>query len=238
MPCSSASRSTVSAASTTSPSGRASIAASPRPQSAGNDNTLVGASLPRQMRLRFRIALSSTRTSARSYTPCLVPAPARNAARAARERPWSLGAIRSQSVAFWSTSTSSLAPARSDPPLRLGLGSAITRDLLGRGLVGIDNLADELAADDIAAGEGDMGNVLDTIEDRDRLEQAGILAGGQIDLRWIAGHDHLALLAKPGQKHLHLNRRAILGLVEDDHGVGQGSPAHEGERGDLDHPGF
>ena len=62
----------------------------------------------------------------------------------------------------------------------------------------------------------------------------GCLAGRQIDLARIAGDDHAAVLAEPGQKHLHLHRCGVLRLVEDDRGVRQRAAAHEGERRDLD----
>src|SRR5579883_3283037 len=39
---------------------------------------------------------------------------------------------------------------------------------------------------------------------------------------------------EPRQEHLHLHGRGVLRLVEDDEGVGERAPAHEGERRDLD----
>ena len=60
----------------------------------------------------------------------------------------------------------------------------------------------------------------------------------QVDLARIAGDDHPRVLAEPGEEHLHLHRRGVLRLVEDDDGVGQRAAAHEGERRDLDHAGL
>jgi hypothetical protein len=40
--------------------------------------------------------------------------------------------------------------------------------------------------------------------------------------------------ADAGEEHLHLLARGVLRLVEDDEGVVQRAPAHEGERRDLD----
>ena len=54
----------------------------------------------------------------------------------------------------------------------------------------------------------------------------------------IAGDDHARAFAEPGQEHLHLHRGRVLRLVEQDAGVDKGSPAHEGERRDLDHAGL
>ena len=42
---------------------------------------------------------------------------------------------------------------------------------LGR-FVGIDDMAHELAADDVRSGEGDMIDLLESLQDADRFEQA------------------------------------------------------------------
>ena len=42
----------------------------------------------------------------------------------------------------------------------------------GSGFVSIDDLTDKLAAHDVGAGEGDVVNLLDALEDVDRLDQA------------------------------------------------------------------
>ena len=83
-------------------------------------------------------------------------------------------------------------------------------------------------------GEGDVPDALDIGEQPRRFGEARDLAGRQVDLARIAGDDHAAVLAEPGQEHLHLHRRGVLRLVEDDDGVGQRAAAHEGERRDLD----
>ena len=64
-----------------------------------------------------------------------------------------------------------------------------------------------------------------------------VLARRQVDLGRVAGDDHLALLAEPREEHLELHRRAVLRLIEDDNGMRERAPAHEGERRDLDHAG-
>ena len=68
----------------------------------------------------------------------------------------------------------------------------------------------------------------------DGLDEPGFLAARQVDLGRIAGDDHLRVLAEAGEEHLHLHRGGVLRLVEDDDGVGQRAPAHEGERRDFD----
>ena len=55
---------------------------------------------------------------------------------------------------------------------RLGPPSAMALTLLGRRLIGVDDLADQLAANHVAAGEGDMVDVLDAFENGDGLDQA------------------------------------------------------------------
>ena len=85
-----------------------------------------------------------------------------------------------------------------------------------------------------AAVKAHMADALDAGEQAHRLGQAGGLAGRQVDLARIAGDDHAAVLAQPGEEHLHLHRGGVLRLVEDDHRIGQRAAAHEGERRDLD----
>ena len=68
--------------------------------------------------------------------------------------------------------------------------------------------------------------------------EAGNLSGRQIHLRRIAGDDHARALAEPGQEHFHLHGCRVLRFVEQDAGIGQRAPAHEGERRDFDHAGL
>ena len=89
-------------------------------------------------------------------------------------------------------------------------------------------------ADDVGRGEPDLGDARDAAEEADRLDQSRGLAGRQVDLARVAGDDHLRVLAEPGEEHLHLHRRGVLRLVENDDGVGERAAAHEGERRHLD----
>ncbi len=68
--------------------------------------------------------------------------------------------------------------------------------------------------------------------------RAGLLGVGQVDLGKVAGDDRLGVVAETGDEHLHLLGGGVLGLVHDDEGVGEGTAAHEGERGDLDDVGL
>src|SRR5262245_11014223 len=138
-----------------------------RPGSAGNDSTLVGASLPRQSRLRARISSSVVSTSV-----ALKDRPergeVRNAARAARRRSASVTFARAKPGARRRISIASAAPLC----LRPGPPSAIALTLEGSGFVGIDDLAHQFAANHVGASKGDMVNLLDAPEELDRLEQA------------------------------------------------------------------
>ncbi len=78
------------------------------------------------------------------------------------------------------------------------------------------------------------GNTVDPLQPPHRIGQPAFGWIGQIHLVWVAAHHHAASLAETGEEHLHLQRRGILGFIEDHEGLGQGAPAHEGERCNLD----
>jgi hypothetical protein len=82
-------------------------------------------------------------------------------------------------------------------------------------------------------GEGDAAHVLQHVHGVDQAAALGLV---QVDLGDVAGDHGLAAEADPGQEHLHLFDRRVLGLVQDHEGVVQRAAAHEGQRGDLDHP--
>src|SRR3990172_2112467 len=186
--CCFASRSTVSKASTTSPR-------CPSSPPLGKDSTLVAASLPPHW--RFSACISASPVSRIAISPAMFGAAARNAAKAACVRRSSPTFAPSQASDWRTISISSCGLAvTSLVPLRLGPPSAISLIPLRRGLVGGDDLADELAPNHVFLREGDMRDVLDAFQDRDRLNQPGIFSERQIDLRGIAGHDHLAAFAQ------------------------------------------
>ena len=100
-------------------------------------------------------------------------------------------------------------------------------------VIGGHDVLHELVPDDVAALELDELDVLDADEDVAHLPQAG-LAGDEVHLRDVAGHDDLAAEAEARQEHLHLLGARVLRLVQDDERVVQRAPAHERERRDLD----
>ena len=102
--------------------------------------------------------------------------------------------------------------------------------------IGPHDLGDQLVAHHVARGEATDRDLGDVVQQLHRLHEARPLPGRQVDLRGIAGDDHPRALAEARQEHLHLHGRAVLRLVEEHDRVRQGPPAHEGERGDLDHP--
>ena len=73
-------------------------------------------------------------------------------------------------------------------------------------------------------------------EDLAHADQARGLVARKVDLGHVAGDDDLRAEPEPGQEHLHLLGRRVLGLVEDDERVVERAPAHERERRHLDRP--
>ena len=65
------------------------------------------------------------------------------------------------------------------------------------------------------------------------LYQAALHGARKVDLRGVAGDDHLRVVAEAGEKHLHLVFGRVLSLVKDDYGVVERTSAHEGKRGYL-----
>ena len=61
------------------------------------------------------------------------------------------------------------------------------------------------------------------------------LAHGDVDLCRVTGDDHPGPEADTREEHLHLLRCRVLRLVENDEAVVERSPAHERQRGHLDH---
>src|SRR3954471_20100765 len=206
-----------SGAITTSPSSRG-PAGSPS-ESMGNERTSVGASRPRCSRLSSRIRSLSTNSTA--TWPSSIPAEA--SAIAVRR---SISRADSSSGAR-GTSTSSTAPVRRAQTGRLA-GAVL--------VVGVDDPLDELVADDVLTAEAHEVDVLEALEDLADHDEPRLLVARQVDLRDVAGHHHLRAEPEPGEEHLHLLGRGVLGLVEDDEAVVQRAAAHEGERRDLDRP--
>ena len=114
------------------------------------------------------------------------------------------------------------------------------RPQLGRGALGVlvvggDDPAHELVADDVLLAEADELDPLDVLEDVADHDEPRVLVAREVDLGDVAGDDHLRVEAEPGQEHLHLLGARVLRLVEDDETVVERAPAHERERRHLDH---
>src|SRR6478735_725836 len=218
---------------------------SPSGWSAGNDSTLVGLSMPRQLLLSVRMPASSvsiTATSASATSSSTLSA----AAATARWITASESGSRCQQSATTRTSVmgrfgcdilsvrNQRTPCpRPYGPVVVSLGFTGGRPLR-LPLIGRDDSCHELVADHVLGFEMNLCNTFDAAQQARRFRKARSLAVRQVDLRGIAGHDHAAVLAETGQEHLHLHRRGVLRLVQDDRGVGQRAAAHEGERRDLD----
>ena len=63
--------------------------------------------------------------------------------------------------------------------------------------------------------------LLDAFELADRVGEAGLPRSRKVDLVGIAANHHPRAHAEAGEEHLHLLRRGVLRLVEDDEGVVQ-----------------
>src|SRR5947208_2162441 len=74
----------------------------------------------------------------------------------------------------------------------------------------------------------DMSYAFDVLQDSGCLDKARALMLRQVHLGHIAGDDGFGGGADTGEKHLYLQLRGVLGLVEDDEGIVQGTAAHIG----------
>lgn len=89
-------------------------------------------------------------------------------------------------------------------------------------LIGFADAADDGVADDVGGCEADDADALQTLQPADRIGRPrGIDAAGQIDLPGVAAEHHAAVHAKALEEHLHLRRRNVLRLVQDDEAVRQ-----------------
>src|SRR5579875_2564359 len=189
-----------------------------RPLSAGSSSigkasTSVGPSLPRNRWLRSAMASSSTNSRDNSASPAM-PSSASTASASRTQRRVSTATSPCSSAA--NTSTVMTASTLRSPG----------------GLVGGDDVLHDAMADHVPAAQVDPGQTVDAGEDRLQPVQPRP-PSGQVDLRVVAGHDHLGAEPDPSEEHLHLLRRGVLGLVEDDEAVVERTPPHIGERGHL-----
>src|SRR5690606_8774570 len=102
------------------------------------------------------------------------------------------------------------------------------------GVVGLHHPLHQRMADHVALREGAEADALHVGQDLARMDEAGLAALWQVDLRHVARDHRLGAEAEAGEKHLHLLGRGVLRLVEDDEGVVERPAAHEGERRHFD----
>ena len=68
----------------------------------------------------------------------------------------------------------------------------------------------------------------------DGLDKPAALVARKVNLGAIARDDALGILTEPGQKHEHLLGGRVLCFIQNNKRLAERSPAHVGERGDLD----
>src|SRR5436190_18498648 len=78
---------------------------------------------------------------------------------------------------------------------RCGLVAAGAHALFVR-RVGLEDVLHDGMADDVALRERDEAHAGDAVEDLDGMDEARRLVRREIDLRHVAGHDHLRALAE------------------------------------------
>src|SRR6476661_1191025 len=195
--------------------GASSGLAEPSGCSAGNDSTLVGLSMPRQLLLSVRMPESSVSMTATSAS---VKSSSTEAAAAAIAR-W-ITASASDSLCQQSATTRTSVMGRlgcdmmlsgtngavSAPAWSAVVSSGFTGRPLRRPFIGGDDPRHEFVADHVLGGEMNLGNAFDAAEQPGRFRKTRGLAVRQVDLRGVAGHDHAAVLAETRQEHLHLHR--------------------------------
>src|SRR5687767_10825770 len=101
-------------------------------------------------------------------------------------------------------------------------------------VVGIDDARHQRVAHHVLRAELRECDAAYLGEDAPRLDQAALLAARQVDLRDVAVHHRSRAEADAREEHLHLLRRGVLRLVQDDERVVERAAAHVGKRSQLD----
>src|SRR3569833_3055730 len=207
---------------------------------AGKESTLVGLSRPRQFLFNVRMPSSSVSITAISASPLSTSAISAAALMArwitASAAGWSCQQSAATITSVVGMAVSVISSNMYAYPARFERACAVRCNgspLFGA-LIGRNDPGHQLVANDVLTREPHLRDAFDAVEPPGGLGEAGGLAVRQVDLRGIAGDDHPAVLAEPGQEHLHLHGRGVLRLVQDDGCIGQGAAAHEGERCNLD----
>src|SRR5579872_5114504 len=215
---------------TTSPSGMPSMLrtalgatrARPRSSICENDSTSVARSFLRYSRLSARIDASvvSVSESSQAGSPAaVISAIASHLSARLKRRPF---------ADTHRNSTPKLSRAVSVRSVRHSVVAAV------EGLIRKNDSLHQSMPHDIAIVENRKIDAWRVGEHGARFLQPRQLAAGQIDLRDIAGHHRLRVVAEPRQEHLHLLGGGVLRLIEDNERIVERAPAHEGQRRDLD----
>src|SRR5262249_7765117 len=214
LPCSCASRLTVSKASTTSPRRNGAFGGNSKSR-AGKDSTLVAASMRRHWRLGGRTGASSASTALTSVrrvsfglavakaAPAAATQSARRRGRRSRQRgDGSRSSIAIAGLRRIRAAERSLMVARS-------LATAATPVVP---VIGLNHALHQGMAHHVGLGEVHGRDALDALERRERVGNARGRAARQVDLRQVARDRHTGALTEPGQKHFHLDGGGVLGL--------------------------
>ena len=88
-------------------------------------------------------------------------------------------------------------------------------------------------ADNIPACQPAEGDILNPSQDIDRHLQSALCLKRKVLLRKVPGYDNFGAESDSCQKHLHLGRRRILGLIENNERIIQCSASHIRQRNHL-----
>src|SRR6185437_293226 len=186
----------------------------------GKDRTLVGLSLPRHSAFSSRtFPLPVSRTEISIGRPLIASCGK------------ALSAIAASAAFRTSSSQERLLSHSSSASTAI---SSITGVSSPGSFIGLDDATNQRVAHDVGGGESDSGDPFPPLELSNRVGEAGFGWVGQVDLVRIAADHHSAAHSEARQEHLHLQRRRVLRLVEDDEGVVERPAAHDGEGSDLD----
>src|SRR5204862_4966361 len=167
-----------------------------RCSSMGKARTSVGPSSPRNRSLRSAMACSSMNSIESSASPLTPSAPSTSLAR------------RTQRMASTGSSFCSSAAKT----------SMAMSGLVARLLVGVHDVLHDLVAHDVARVELHEVEAVDAAEHFVEAHEPAAPTG-HVDLGDVASDHGLGPEPDTGEEHLHLFRRGVLGLVEDDEAV-------------------
>src|SRR5205823_7169737 len=184
-----------------------------RCSSIGKANTAAGPSTPRKRSVRAAMACSSTNSIDSSTSPLSPSASSTSLAR------------RTQRIV--STGSSFCSSAAKTSIAMSGRGAGL--------LVRVDDVLDDLVSHHVACTQVDEPQAVDPTEHLVETDQTAA-AARHVDLRDVARDHGLRSETDAREEHLHLLGRGVLGLVEDDEAVIEGTATHECEGRHLDGP--